>query len=134
MTIPVTGLAAAICALLLIYCAYATVKVRLATQIGFGDGDNPDLLAARRTHANLSEHAPIFLIMLGVLELANANHIGLTIIAAIFLIGRVLHIVGMAQHHKGGSPRFRQMGVLATWLTTVALALWIVFLFVTMHL
>ena len=134
MTIPVTGLAAAICALLLIYCAYATVKVRLATQIGFGDGDNPDLLAARRTHANLSEHAPIFLIMLGVLELANANHIGLTIIAAIFLIGRVLHIVGMTQHHKGGSPRFRQMGVLATWLTTVALALWIVFLFVTMHL
>ena len=122
MTLPVTGLAAAICALLLIYCAYATVKVRLASQIGFGDGDNPDLLAARRTHANLSEHAPVFLIMLAILELANAHHIGITI------------IVGMAQHHKGGSPRFRQLGVIATWLTTVALALWILFLFVTMHL
>lgn len=134
MTLPVTGLAAAICALLLIYCAYATVKVRLATEIGFGDGGNPDLLAARGTHANLSEHAPLFLIMLGVLELANANHLGLTIIAAIFLVGRVAHIVGMKQHHNGGSPRFRQLGVLATWLTTVALALWIVFLFVTMHL
>ncbi|MEO9599545.1 MAPEG family protein [Parasphingorhabdus sp.] len=134
MTLPVTGLAAAICALLLIYCAYATVKVRIASQIGFGDGDNPDLLAARRTHANLSEHAPIFLIMLGLLEMANAHHPTITIIAAIFLVGRVLHVIGMKQHHKGGSPRFRQIGVLTTWLTTIALALWIVYLFVTLHL
>ena len=89
MTLPVTGLAAAICALLLIYCAYATVRQRLASQIGFGDGDNPDLLTARRIHANLSEHAPIFLIMLGVLELANAHHFGLTTITALFLVGRV---------------------------------------------
>ncbi|WP_417621085.1 MAPEG family protein [Parasphingorhabdus sp.] len=134
MTLPVTGLAAAICALLLIYCAYATVKVRIASQIGFGDGDNPDLLAARRTHANLSEHAPVFLIMLAVLELANAHHLGLTAIAAIFLIGRVAHIVGMNQHHKGGSPRLRQIGVIATWFTTIALALWILYLFATRHI
>ena len=134
MTLPVTGLAAAICALLLIYCAYATVRQRLASQIGFGDGDNPDLLTARRIHANLSEHAPIFLIMLGVLELANAHHLGLTTITALFLVGRVAHIVGMNQHHKGGSPRFRQLGVITTWLTMAALALWILFLFATMHI
>ena len=70
------------------------------TEIGFGDGGNPDLLAARGTHGNLSEHAPIFLIMLAILELANANHIGITVIAAIFLVGRVSHIVGMGQHHN----------------------------------
>ena len=134
MTLPVTALAAAICALLLIYTAYATVKIRFANKIGFGDGDNPDLLAARRTHANLAEHAPLFLIMLALLELADAHHWGITAIAGLFLIGRVLHIIGMAQHHKGGSPRFRQMGVIATWLTTVTLALWIIYLFVTVNL
>ena len=86
MTLPVTALAAAICALLLIYTAYATVKIRFANKIGFGDGDNPDLLAARRTHANLAEHAPLFLIMLAVLELADAHHWGITAIAGLFLI------------------------------------------------
>ncbi|GAA0478086.1 hypothetical protein GCM10009096_19990 [Parasphingorhabdus litoris] len=133
MTIPVTGLAAAICALMLIYTAYATVKIRFANKIGFGDGDNPDLLTARRIHANLAEHAPLFLIMLGVLELAGAWHWGITAVAAIFLIGRAAHIFGMNQHHKGGSPIFRQIGVIATWITTVILALWIIYLFVTLH-
>lgn len=134
MTLPVTGLAAAICALLLIYCAYATVKVRFANKIGFGDGDNPDLLTARRTHANLSEHAPLFLILLAILELANAHHLGLTILAGIFLIGRVSHIIGMNVHHKGGSPRLRQIGVMATWLTTIILSVWILYLFATNHI
>ena len=134
MTLPVTGLAAAICGLLLIYCAYATVRIRFANKIGFGDGDNPDLLTARRIHANLSEHAPLFLIMLGLLEMTNAHHMGLTFIAALFLLGRVSHVIGMNKHHKGGSPIFRQIGVIATWITTIALALWIVYLFVTVNL
>lgn len=134
MTLPVTGLTAAICALLLIYCAYATVKVRFANKIGFGDGDNPDLLTARRTHANLSEHAPLFLILLAILELANAHHWGITIIAGIFLVGRISHIVGMNVHYKGGSPRLRQIGVMATWLTTIILSVWILYLFVTNHI
>ena len=134
MTLPVTGLATAICALMLIYTAYATVKVRLANKIGFGDGDNLDLLTARRIHANLAEHAPLFLIMLGVLELADAWHWGITAVAGIFLIGRAAHIYGMNKHYKGGSPIFRQIGVVATWITIVTLALWIIYLFVTVNL
>jgi len=134
MTLPVTGLAAAICALLLIYCAIATVRVRLASKIAFGDGGDPGLLAARGAHANLAEHAPIFLIMLGILELANAHHYGLTAIAALFLTGRAAHIIGMNQHHEGGPPLLRQVGVIATWLTMGALALWIVVLFVRVNL
>ncbi len=59
---------------------------------------------------------PEFLILLSILKFANAHH----------------H--GMNQHHKGGSPRFRQLGVLTTWLTMVVLALWILFLFATKHI
>jgi len=134
MTLPVTAFAAAICALLLIYCAYATVAIRIKHSVSFGDGENPNLLVARRIHANLAEHAPLFLIMLAVLEMANAHHWGITAIAGIFLIGRVLHIVGMKQHHASGNAKLRQAGVVATWLTTLALAFWIIFLFVTQNL
>lgn len=134
MTLTITALAAAICALMLIFMKFKVVGQRVKTQTMFGAGEDDEMKMVRGTHANLAENAPIALILMALLELAGAHHWTLTGLAALFLISRVLHIYGMYQHHGAGNLRFRQAGVLGTTLSIVAMALWILYLFVTVNL
>lgn len=100
----------------------------------FGAGEDAKLKMVRGTHGNLAENAPIALILMALLEMTSAYHWALTGLAALFLIARVLHIYGMYQHHGTGSVRFRQAGVMGTTLAIVAMALWVIYLFVTVNL
>tara|TARA_R110002111_G_scaffold182460_1_gene248002 strand:+ start:213 stop:617 length:405 start_codon:yes stop_codon:yes gene_type:complete len=134
MTLPVTALAAAICALLLIFMKFKVIGQRVKTETLFGAGEDAKMKMVRGTHANLAENAPIALILMALLEMANAHHWTLTGLAALFLVARAIHIYGMYQHHATGSVRFRQAGVLGTTLSIVAMALWVIYLFVTVNL
>ncbi|WP_137751881.1 MAPEG family protein [Sphingopyxis sp. L1A2A] len=89
MTLPVTAFVGAVCALLLLFTAMLTVRQRLRLKAAFGDHGDAKLIAASRSHGNLAEHAPIVVILLGLLETARANHMALMVIGALFLIGRV---------------------------------------------
>jgi len=134
MTLPVTAMTAALLALLLIFLAMQVIKERLRTQTSFGASEDERMKMTRGAHSNLAEHAPLALIMLGVLELAAANHTALMVIAAIFLFARGLHAFGMFRHQSAGQPKFRQVGVVITWLTMAAMALWILYICVTVNL
>ncbi|MEO9634215.1 MAG: MAPEG family protein [Roseobacter sp.] len=134
MTLTITALAAAICALMLIFMKFKVIGQRVKTETMFGAGDDDEMKMVRGTHANLAENAPIALILMALLELASAHHWTLTGLAALFLISRVLHIYGMYQHHGAGNLRFRQIGVLGTAISIVAMAFWILYLFVTVNL
>ena len=134
MTLPVTALAAAICALLLIFMKFKVIGQRVRTETMFGAGEDAKMKMVRGTHANLAENAPIALILMALLELTSAHHWTLTGLAALFLTARVLHIYGMYQHHGNGSVRFRQAGVMGTTISIVAMALWVLYLFVTVNL
>lgn len=134
MTLPITALTAAICALLLIFLMFKVVGQRLATKTMFGASDDEKMKMVRGAHANLAENAPIAILLIGLLEMANAHHWALTGIAGLFLFSRVLHIYGMYQHQSAGNPRFRQAGVMGTALSIAALALWTIYLFITVNL
>lgn len=134
MTIPVTGITAAICALLLIFLLFKVVGERIRTDTMFGSSDDDKIKMVRGTHANLAENAPIALIMLAILELSNAYHWALTALAGLFLIARFLHAYGMFQHLAGKTPKFRQIGVMGTVISMGLMALWIIYLFVTVNL
>ena len=86
MTLPVTAFVAAVCALLLLVTAIDTVRQRLRVKAAFGDHGDAKLISASRAHGNLAEYAPITIILLGLLETARANHMGLMIIGATFLV------------------------------------------------
>ena len=135
MTLPVTALTAIICAIMLLVTAIATVRQRFSTRTPFGNGtDNNALLAASRSHGNLAEHAPLFVIMVGLLEMSHSNHLLLTGIAVLFLVSRALHIVGLHQPLKpNGPPLSRAIGVIGTWLSYSALIAWILFKVVTVN-
>jgi uncharacterized protein len=133
MPLPVTAFVAAVCAIMLLVTTIATIRTRLRLRVAFGDGGEQALVAASRAHGNLAENAPIVILLLGVLELAKANHMALMVIGAIFLLGRVAHIFGMfAVHVPGKAPVPRQIGVAITLLTLAALSGWALFLLATL--
>lgn len=129
MTLPVTAFVAAICAIMLLITGIDTVRQRIRLKAAFGDAGDAKLISASRSHANLAEHAPIVILMLACLELANAHHMALMAIGALFLVGRVAHIVGLYTPSAPGKPPVpRQIGVIATWLTLAALGGWTLFM------
>jgi len=135
MTLPVTAFVAAVCALLLLVTAIDTVRQRLRLSAAFGDHGDAKLISASRAHGNLAEYAPITIILLGLLETTRANHMALMVIGAIFLIGRVGHIIGLYTPSKPGkAPLGRQVGVVATFGVLAALSLWTLWVLVTQNL
>ncbi|ALJ12813.1 MAPEG family protein [Sphingopyxis macrogoltabida] len=135
MTLPVTAFVAAVCALLLLLTAVMTVRQRLRLGAAFGDHGDARLISASRAHGNLAEHAPIVVILLGLLESARANHMVLMAFGALFVIGRIAHIVGLhAPVEPGKPPVTRQIGVAATWITLLALGGWTLWLLATVNL
>lgn len=134
MTLPVTALTAALCALLMLFLIFKVVGQRLRTETGFGAGNDPKLDMVRGCHSNLIENAPIAILLLALLEMTNAHHWGLTGLAGLFLISRVIHIYGMHQHFADKTIRLRQLGVVGSALSILALALWVLYLFITVNL
>jgi uncharacterized membrane protein YecN with MAPEG domain len=126
MSLPITAAVAAFCALLLLYLAIQTIRHRLRTKLAFGDGGDPALISASRSHGNLAEHAPIVILMLGLLELNHANPSVLTGFAAVFVLGRIAHVIGLhTPSEPGKAPVPRQIGVVTTSVTLAGLALWL---------
>lgn len=125
MTLPVTAFVAAICAIMLLITAIDTVRHRMRAKVAFGDNADQGIISASRSHGNLAEHAPIVILMLAFLEMSRANHMGLMAIGALFLAGRVSHIIGLyAKAEPGKPPLPRSIGVILTWLTLAILSGW----------
>ena len=132
MPLPITAFVAAVCAIMLLITGVDTVRQRIRIKAAFGDAGDAKLISASRSHGNLSEHAPIVILMIGMLEMARANHMVLMGMGALFLIGRAAHIVGLYTASEPGQPPVpRQIGVVVTWLTLLLLSGWTIFLLAT---
>ncbi len=122
----VTALYGALTALLMIVTALRVVRTRRKEKIGLGDGGNPELTHAMRIHANLTEYAPISLLLLLFLELNQGDSTLLHAFGIAFLVGRVLHVWGFSS--KTGYSHGRFYGTLITMLNLVFMSLANVFL------
>ena len=117
--LPVTLVTAAAAALINFWLAMRVGNLRVSEKVMVGDGGNERILTRMRAHANLAEYAPFVLILLGLIELAEGTSIWLWIASAVFIAGRLLHVFGM----DGWKPG-RMIGIIATWLVLVGLAIW----------
>jgi uncharacterized protein len=131
MTLPVTAFVAAICAIMLLITAIDTVRQRVRIGAAFGDKDDQKLISASRSHGNLAEHAPIVILLLAFLEMSRAYHMGLMAIGALFLAGRVAHIIGLYAPMSTKPPLPRSIGVIVTWLTLAVLSGWTLWMLAT---
>ncbi|HEX4737363.1 MAG TPA: MAPEG family protein [Allosphingosinicella sp.] len=93
--LPIALTATGAAALVNFWLSWRIAQVRDAENIWIGDGGNAKLTARMRAQLNFAEYAPIVLILLAVIEAAKGTHLWLWIVAAVFLIARMLHGFGM---------------------------------------
>jgi uncharacterized protein len=118
----VTGLYAALTALLVVALAARVARLRMRLRVGIGDGGHPELGRAIRAHGNLIENAPLLLLLLLIAELSHALPTGALHAAGTMIVaGRALHAAGLSR--SGGTSPGRFAGMLLTWLAFLGLAL-----------
>jgi len=110
----VTPLYAGLLGLLLIALAFRISRYRVGLKISFGDGEHPGLKRAIRAHANLTENAPMALILLLAVEVQGFSAPVVHILGATLVLGRVLHAFGLSRNE--GASAGRALGILLTWL------------------
>ncbi len=110
-TLPITLVTACILGIMFIWLSARVIAGRVRLESLIGDSDNEEMLWLVRTHANFTEYTPIFLIILGLLEYTGGNNTALTVIAALFVIARLLHVPGMG---PDANLKFRQAGIVGS--------------------
>lgn len=124
----ITGLYAAIAALLIIVLAMRVVMMRFSAKIGIGDGGNHDMTRRVRAHANAVETLPIALLLLLLVELNQTQPMVVHGFGIALIVGRLLHAWGLS-HHAGTSPG-RLIGMVLTLLSMLGMALLLIWQFV----
>ena len=114
MPLPVTATTAAAVALITVFLSFRIVRLRRSRRIGLGDGGDTTLRRAIRGHANLAEHAPLAVILIGICELQGTPPWLLSSLGLALVIGRVLHPWGLAG--SSGISFGRTAGTALTWL------------------
>jgi uncharacterized membrane protein YecN with MAPEG domain len=120
MPVPITGLYAGLCAIIVLVLAVRVIRLRWATKAGIGDGGDRKLARAIRIHANAIEYVPIALILMVVAELGGAAAPLLHGCGIALVVARISHALGLAGT-AGVSPG-RTLGTVATFAVIVVLA------------
>ena len=116
-----TAATAVFVAVLQMVLLLTVARGRGAYQTGLGDGGHPGLLRRIRMHGNLAENAPLFLILLALVEASGRAPGVVPYYAAGFVIARLSHVVGLSIG-SGANP-FRFVGVIGTVIAIVGLAI-----------
>jgi hypothetical protein len=116
---PTISLLFAACATLInFWLAIRCGRVRVKEKILHGDGGSGLLARRMRAQANFVEYTPFVLILALALEMAGTPQTWLWIAAAVYLVARICHALGMDAEQ--GSP-LRSVGIALTFLVMLAL-------------
>jgi hypothetical protein len=121
MVLPIALTTAGAAALVNFWLSWRIAQIRDAEKIWVGDGGNLQLIARMRAQLNFAEYVPVVLILIALIEWATGTHLWLGIVAAIFVLGRVLHGLGMDGWRLG-----RSAGMVCTAPIMIGLALYAV--------
>ena len=114
-----TGLYAALCALLIFALSLRIALLRRRLRIGIGDGGDAGLARAIRAQANAIEYVPLLLVMLLVAENNGASVAMVHACGAGLLLARLLHAAGLSGSAGVSFGRF--WGILLTWTVLLVL-------------
>lgn len=117
--LPITLTIAAACGLMSLWLAFRVIVLRRREKVSIGHAGNDALLARMRAHSNFAEYAPLFVILLGLLELAVGSQSWLWLAGAGFVLARVAHAIGM---DRPAPNALRMGGMIGTLLLLAGLA------------
>ena len=120
-TLPITLTIAGAAALLNLWLSVRVSQLRFRHKVSLGTGGNAVVEKRMRAHANFTEYAPIFLVLLGLIELARGSETWLWAVAIAFILGRLAHAFGM---DRPAPNPLRIGGMLLTYMTLLALAVY----------
>ncbi|WP_286235214.1 MAPEG family protein [Thalassotalea sediminis] len=129
LNVSITGFYLALLALLYIGFTIRIIKLRYKYKTGIGDGGHDELAQAVRVHGNFAEYTPLAMLMLACAEINGSTEMLVYAVGALFFIGRILHSIGITQTQ--GPSKSRQIGMLASFLTLLILAVENIRLFVS---
>ncbi len=110
-TLHLTLLFAGLCALLQCALTALVIRRRVQTGVNLMDGGDDPLLRRIRAHGNLTETAPIALILIALLELRGLEPTWLWALGGCLVLGRVFHAAGLL---IGGARPIQLVGVVLT--------------------
>jgi uncharacterized membrane protein YecN with MAPEG domain len=128
----ITGLYAALLALLMMGLAVRVMLLRNRHRIGVGDGGSTAMNLGIRAHANAIEYVPMALILLLVLELNQTRPVLLHAFGIMLVVGRVLHALGLSR--SAGSSPGRLVGIALTLLAIIVMAVLLLWQYLIIHL
>jgi len=117
----ITGLYAAILALIIVILAIRVTLRRRAVKVGIGNGGDAVLAQRIRVHANAAEYVPLALLLLLILELNQTQPLLIHVFGCLLIAGRLLHAYGLSS-----SPALtpgRAVGMVLTWGVMALMAL-----------
>ena len=120
-----TGLFAAALMLMQMVLMGLVIKQRGTSDVLIGDGGVDAMQQAVRAHGNFIENAPTFLIGLALIELMVGANTWVIVMGSVFVLGRLLHAVGMRMTTGLSMPRL--IGTIASILVTVVAAGYLVY-------
>ena len=118
-----TALAAALLTLLQIGLTVLVIRARRGLRVNLGDGGNDTMQKRVRMHGNLTENAPLFLILLGLLEIGGGAPLLVRVAGPVFVVARLCQAYGISEWATPGANPFRVTGVAGTIGCLVILAL-----------
>lgn len=115
--LPISLTIAAGAALLNLWLSLRVGRVRTKENVFIGDGGSELVTRRMRAHSNFVENTAFVLILLALVELGLGSSIWLWAAGALYLVGRILHALGM-----DGMMWGRMAGTGITMLTQLGLA------------
>ncbi len=122
---PVSFLYAGLLGLLLIALSTQVVLARRRFRVGLGHGTEEGLQQAVRVQANFAEYVPFAVLLLVLAEITGLPTAAVHGAGFLLVASRVLHAWGLS--HSSGRSFGRFYGTAGTWLTIVALSLWLLY-------
>jgi len=99
-------------AILYLVLTFRVIGLRRRHAVALGDGGDPVLLRRIRAQANLTEYAPLILVLMLMGEIQGASAMLLHAIGIALLVGRLIHAFGISQARE--DIRLRAAGMILT--------------------
>jgi uncharacterized protein len=124
----ITGLYAALLAIMFIALTVNVVVSRRSAGVALGDNGPHSMLRRVRAHGNFTESAPLFIILMALAEMQGMHTMAVHGHGALFVLGRVLHAYSLLSHERYEDgvlkhfPKFRVAGMMCTFSVIGSLA------------
>lgn len=123
MLLPVALTTTGAAAVINLWLGVRVSRTRMVEKVSVGDGGNPRLIARMRAQLNFAEYTPIVLLLIALIEFGAGSQLWLWGASALYLLGRLLHPIGMDGWMLG-----RQIGIWITLLVMLGLGIYAIYL------